>query len=292
MSKVELIPETAVEDVWFSLGAPTSVEESVPGSAEPSPYVAPSRRTGGAYRSWATDQILTIVFNTARKQNINWSNLARILDRFEHSGPGSFAELTRELKRNNILFATLGNLRLEPSRISPLSSSTSSSADDPTSSERQTDHSQVVDTADHVRIAEEVRELTGLPTSSLAASLGVRREQYQRWLRGWPISAARHGQLIYLHTIANDVARRLGNEAVQIWWRTPIIDDGRTPEQLLQERRTDLVYQLATKLPDSSPEHDGMLLGLRTRQLIDDDEDAPEGIEDEEDWSPYGSQGE
>lgn len=40
----------------------------------------------------------------------------------------------------------------------------------------------------HARLAREIREMTDLPAGSLAAALGVTREQYQRWLKSSPIS--------------------------------------------------------------------------------------------------------
>jgi hypothetical protein len=150
--------------------------------------------------------------------------------------------------------------------------------------------------ASHARLAEDLRKLTGLPAVTLGAALGVTREQYQRWLRGDPISIIRHGLLVYLHTIAADAARRLGHQQVAIWWRTPSAD-GVAPEQLLRERLTDSVHRLVAALPDDAPVLDGVLVALQVQQPLnideyDDFDDAyEESDSDNSDWSPRGEAG-
>ena len=136
----------------------------------------------------------------------------------------------------------------------------------------------------HVRLARELRDVTGLSATTLGAALGVTREQYQRWLAGGAISDSRHGQLIYLHTIAADVTRRLGAEPARVWWKTPSAA-GLMPEQLLQQRQADRIYQLAAAIPDPAPVKDGVLRGLPMQANADYEED-PDSSGDS--WSPYG----
>lgn len=135
----------------------------------------------------------------------------------------------------------------------------------------------------HTRLAHELRDLTGLSAKSLGTAVGVTREQYQRWLAGRPISDTRHGQLVYLHTMAADVARRLGDQA-RLWWKTPT-ESGRTPEELLTQRLGDTVHRLVTQIPDPHPTVNGVLVGLPA-QMIDDDEGDGDG-ESSAAWSPY-----
>jgi len=149
---------------------------------------------------------------------------------------------------------------------------------DPTPEERE----PVIE-ATPARLAHELRDLTGLSAQSLGAAVGVTREQYQRWLAGRPISDTRHGQLVYLHAIAADVARRLGAQT-HLWWKTPI-ESGTTPEQLLAQRLGDRVHWLVTQIPDSQPVVEGVLVGLPV-QTHDDDE--PEwNVDVSAAWSPY-----
>ncbi len=135
--------------------------------------------------------------------------------------------------------------------------------------------------AEHARLARELRNRTGLPAATLGAALGVTREQYQRWLRGDPISTIRHGLLSYLHTIAADAARRLGPDRAHVWWRTPA-SDGIAPDQRLRDRLTDDVHRLVTALPDPAPIIDDVLVALPAQQPLNlgdyddlDDEDDP-----------------
>lgn len=137
----------------------------------------------------------------------------------------------------------------------------------------------------HSRLARELRDLTGLPAASLASAFGVSREQYQRWISGRPISDIRHGQLVYAHTIAVDSVRKLGVDGARVWWRTPAFG-GETPEDFMRRRNLAAVYRLVVELPDPRPLVGSVEPGLRSRD-DDWDEEAPEGIEDQEDWSPY-----
>ena len=140
----------------------------------------------------------------------------------------------------------------------------------------------------HARLAREVRQMTDLPTASLASAVGVTREQYQRWLKGSPISNIRHGQLIFLHTIAADLSRRLGADPAHVWWRTPI-EHSTTPEQLLRRRRLDEIHRLILAVPDRQPIVDGVLQTLPRQQEVDYTDDIEDEASDgENSWSPYG----
>jgi len=141
--------------------------------------------------------------------------------------------------------------------------------------------------APHSRLARELREITGLSAASIGAALGVSREQYQRWIAASAISDTRHGQLIYLHTIALDVLRRLGTEQAKLWWKTPV-EAGITPEDMLKRRRVDRVYKLVAAIPDPAPVVDGVFRGLPVQDDADfgDNEDSVDGA-----WSPYGDSG-
>lgn len=150
----------------------------------------------------------------------------------------------------------------------------------------------------HTRLAREVREMTGLPAATLAAALGVTREQYQRWLRGDPISVIRHGLLVHLHTVVADATRRLGPDA-RLWWRTPVAD-GVSPEQLLTDRLVDRVHRLISELPDANPIVAERVVALPVQQLRDFDENDDLDENDDVDandensdvsWSPYGEDG-
>lgn len=137
----------------------------------------------------------------------------------------------------------------------------------------------------HTRLARELRELTGLPASALGSALGVTREQYQRWLSGGAISDVRHGQLVYLHTIAADVHRRLGPPATTLWWRTPT-PSGPTPADLVARRQADTVYRLAASISDPAPVVDGVIVGLPMQRNLPDDFGG-DASDDGEAWSPY-----
>ncbi len=144
------------------------------------------------------------------------------------------------------------------------------------------------DAPEHAVLAARLRELTGLPAASLAAALGVGREQFQRWLSGSPISATRHGQLRYLHWLAVDAARRLGQEA-HPWWRTPDADR-RSPQELLQARLVEVLHGRVAALPDDAPIVDGVLVALPLASpLLPADSAVQDGGEDEDaqPWSPY-----
>jgi hypothetical protein len=146
--------------------------------------------------------------------------------------------------------------------------------------------SKPVTEPNHTRLARELRDLTGLSAQSLGAAVGVTREQYQRWLAGRPISDMRHGQLIYLHTIAADASRRLGGQA-QLWWKTPT-ESGDTPEAMLAQRLGDAVHRLIATIPDPEPAISGVMVGLPAQMLDDDDDVAGEAADSPPAWSPYG----
>ncbi len=123
------------------------------------------------------------------------------------------------------------------------------------------------------RLAQDLKDMTGLSAATLGGSLGVTREQYQRWLAGTPISTVRYEQMVFTHTVVSDVARRLGIEAAHVWWRTPI-DGATTPADLLARRRLDDVYKAMLDAHPSLP---------RQMDLDDWDEDDAPG----EPWAPY-----
>jgi len=131
-------------------------------------------------------------------------------------------------------------------------------------------------TPSHARLAQDLKDMTGLSAATLGCSFGVTCEQYQRWLAGTPISTVRHGQLVFTHTVVSDVARRLCVEAAHIWWRTPI-DGATTPADLLARRRLDDVYRLVLAVPDAQPVVDGVLQSLPRQMDLDDwgEDDAP-----------------
>lgn len=134
----------------------------------------------------------------------------------------------------------------------------------------------------HAELARELRQLTGLSAALLGAALGVGREQFQRWMSGRPISAVRHGQLVYLHTISRELEAKLGPASARLWWHTPD-SHGIQPKELLERRLLDAIHRLIVEL--SSPERETTeLLGL----LVQDPWVAEPGDEDCEDsWSPY-----
>jgi hypothetical protein len=142
-----------------------------------------------------------------------------------------------------------------------------------------------IDAPSHTRLAHELKGLTGLSAETLGRALGVTREQFQRWLSGSPISDARHGQLIHLHTMAADVTRRLGAHAAKTWWQTPHGEDP-MPAEILRQRRADRVFRLVSALPDMAPVVNGVLQSLPVQQDIDDD--AADFSQDGPAWSPYG----
>lgn len=120
------------------------------------------------------------------------------------------------------------------------------------------------------RIASELREMTGLSATTLGRALGVSREQYSRWMSGHAISVVRRGQLTFLHTLARDLVRRLGEETAPLWWSTPGID-GTTPADRLETRRYDIIRDWITSLPDPEPIVAGKIVAL-VRPLEMDEE--------------------
>lgn len=142
----------------------------------------------------------------------------------------------------------------------------------------------------HSRLANELREMTGLGAAKLAAAFGVTREQYSRWTSGAAISDTRHGQLRYLHTVVADAVRRLGSLGeARIWFQTPLRGD-ETPADLLISRRWSALHQAVTEVPDAKPLVDGTRVALLAP--MDDEEENPfefEEAEGEDSWSPYAS---
>jgi hypothetical protein len=277
---------TAVQDVWSSLGSPTSAGSFPLGSNVKSPNTGLPTRTG----EFLTRQIpfvhtrpVTLIIHHTTGEGVSISLLAELLQQLARADLGSFAAAVLKVPQARISSTYHGGLVVE---TIPGLSTVQDSQESGIVSFRSDMHfaPKGESYAEHARLAKELRLLTRLPTSSLASALGVTREQYQRWLRSSPISTVRHGQLQYIHTIARDVARRLGKAKAQIWWRTPF-DGDVTPQSLLQERKLNIIHQLVALLPDHQPVDGDKLLGLRVKESGPDN--APEGIADEEYWSPY-----
>ena len=149
--------------------------------------------------------------------------------------------------------------------------------------------SKAVDERDdtHARLANELREMTGLGAAKLASALGISREQYSRWANGAPISDTKHGQLRYLHTVIADLVRRLGPADARIWLQTPI-DGKTTPAELLTSRRWNDLHRRVVEVQDAAPVVDGVMVSLLAP--LTDSEENPEDLEEleqEEAWSPY-----
>ncbi|MEV0093383.1 hypothetical protein [Streptomyces sp. NPDC050738] len=139
----------------------------------------------------------------------------------------------------------------------------------------------------HARLANELREMTGLGAAKLATALGVSREQYSRWAGGAPISDLRHGQLSYLHTVMADLVRRLGAAEARVWLQTPI-DGEITPVELLTSRRWSELHRRVVVLHDAAPVVDGVRVSLLA-PIVDrgDNPEDLEAVEGEDAWSPY-----
>lgn len=136
--------------------------------------------------------------------------------------------------------------------------------------------------SNHPRLASELRAMTGLSASALGDAFGVSREQYSRWISGKAISDIRHGQLIFLHTVAREMVRRLGIDQARIWIHTPI-DGDLTPAKFLELRRFDKFYREVTAIPDPEPVKQGSIISLSAPVSTPDDD---EGDDDDEPWSP------
>jgi DNA-binding transcriptional regulator YiaG len=194
------------------------------------------------------------------------------------------------------LKTTKGHLEIEakiasiPERISPNLISHTRKSDqssgllshaDPVS-EKDRDTGRTKQETSHPRLARELREMTGLSASSLGHAFGVSREQYSRWISGKPISDIRHGQLVFLHTVAREMVRRLGADQARVWIHKPI-EGVHTPATLLELRTFDKFYREVVAIPDPEPVRDGSIISLSAPVAVDD-ENEDEG---DEPWSPY-----
>jgi transcriptional regulator with XRE-family HTH domain len=134
----------------------------------------------------------------------------------------------------------------------------------------------------HAEIARELRDMSGLSAALLGDGFGVSREQYQRWMSGSPISDIRYGQVMFLHTIARELLRKVGEEGGRLWWQTPG-PDGVLPKSLVQQRLLDRVHRLVMAENDA--------LGHGGPSLLAASVDAiglADGVDEDEDpWSPY-----
>lgn len=136
--------------------------------------------------------------------------------------------------------------------------------------------------APHSRLAKDLREMTGLSASVLGGVFGVSREQYSRWISGNPISDTRHGQLVFLHTVVRELARRLGSSRARVWLHQPI-GGASTPLELLQRRQFDRFYRLVSELPDDTPIVAGKIASLPAPVEIDNSDEEEVDMP----WSPY-----
>jgi transcriptional regulator with XRE-family HTH domain len=279
---------TVVQDVWSSLGSPTSAGSCPPGSSVRSPDVGLPSRTGESFTRripLVRSRPVTLIVHHTDGEAISISLLAELLQQLARADLRSLAAAVLKVPQARISATYHGGLIVETiPGLSTIQDNPEPTAPAESLHNDRNLASRLEPRAEHAKIAKELRLLTRLPTSSLASSLGVTREQYQRWLRGRPISTVRHGQLQYLHTIAHDVARRLGTARAHVWWRTPF-DGDLTPQALLQNRELSTIHHLVALLPDPQPVDRDTLLGLRVKASEPDQ--APEGIEGEEDWSPY-----
>lgn len=134
----------------------------------------------------------------------------------------------------------------------------------------------------HAEIAREVRDMTGLSAAILGEALGISREQFQRWMAGSPISDVRYGQLMFLHTVARELVRKIGQEGARVWWQTPG-HDGVVPKALVQQRLLDRIHRLVVAETDALGDGRPSLLAPSVDAIgLDESFD-----EDEEPWSPY-----
>lgn len=257
----------AVHNLWRSVGTDSDRELR-------------SRATGAEVTESDAPQGLVdidlsaVLWPILSRLNVTHSSVAQLVERIRSlMAPGGFGP--GGLPLDTLWSSTAYGLKLDVNYPANLAIST---RDDQSSPAEQPE-------ASHARLARELRALTGLPAAVIGASLGVTREQYQRWVAGSSISDTRHGQLIYLHTVAVDVARRLGQPMARLWWKTPV-EAGVTPEELLKRRRADRVYRLAAAIPDPAPIAGGLLRGLPLQDGRNDEPD--EGADRGEAWSPYG----
>lgn len=125
----------------------------------------------------------------------------------------------------------------------------------------------------HEALAHQLRTLSGLPASDLAAMLGVTRESFQRWLSGGPIKPTNENHLRYLCGLMLEAKRKLGVEGLASWLRTPVELDksDRTPLDLLKAGLFGPVHAAIVKLPDPRPIVDSRVVGLH--KLIEPEED-------------------
>jgi hypothetical protein len=141
--------------------------------------------------------------------------------------------------------------------------------------------------APHARLADELRDMTGLSAAVLGRTFGISREQYSRWISGKPISATRHGQLEFLHTVVRELLRRLGPTDAKVWLHRPI-DGVIRPIDLLTNRQFDRFYRevVALSVPTKELQTDEATLPLFAP--VEDFEDGGATLEDEP-WSPYST---
>lgn len=129
---------------------------------------------------------------------------------------------------------------------------------------------------EHSIRARELREMTGIRASTLAAGFGVSREQYQRWISGKSISATRNGQLVFWHGLANEIQRKLGLAAARIWWKTPC-EATRTPEQMFLHGDGRELYDQIVRIPEPDDSPGSEIRALPAREWGDDEpaQDSP-----------------
>jgi hypothetical protein len=128
--------------------------------------------------------------------------------------------------------------------------------------------------------------LTGLEKERLAALLGVSRTTLYAWLDGSRPRGGKRDHLLHVVAVMEDVARRFaGPREVAAWLLTPSAASGRTPFDVLKERRYDLCRAMLARrraarpaLPKRAPR---AATGAALRQAFDRLSSAP-SVEDYE----------
>lgn len=96
--------------------------------------------------------------------------------------------------------------------------------------------------------------LTGLEKERLAALLGVSRTTLYAWLEGSRPRGGKRDHLLHVVAVMEDVARRFsGPREVAAWLLSPSEASGRTPFEVLKERRYDLCRAMLARRRAARP---------------------------------------
>jgi hypothetical protein len=142
--------------------------------------------------------------------------------------------------------------------------------------------------------AEELRTISGLAPGKLADFFGVSRTTYYKWITGATPRDSRFQQLVDVLAHTKDAQRKLPPSIeLSAWLRTPISPGGRSPLDLLRERRFStfrglLVRATSEEMVLSSPLPSIVAAPLSREELVvarerinpslrADPEDPPEG---------------